>query len=50
MLKLQREKREMAYDWTGETKKSEFAEHLIIALVVFAAGTLTLAFVLTILA
>ncbi|WP_313606499.1 hypothetical protein [Rhizobium sp.] len=39
----------MTYDWTGEARKSEFAEHLIIALVVFASCTLALAFLLMIL-
>lgn len=39
----------MTYDWTGEARKSEFAEQLIIALVVFAGGTLAIAFLLMIL-
>jgi hypothetical protein len=49
MLKLQQQEREMTYDWTGEARKSEFAEQLIIALVVFAGGTLAIAFLLMIL-
>jgi hypothetical protein len=39
----------MTYDWTGEARKSEFAEHLVITRVVFAGGTLAIAFLLTIL-
>jgi hypothetical protein len=37
----------MTYDWTGETKKSELADQIVIALVTFGSGTLALALLLT---
>jgi hypothetical protein len=36
----------MTYDWTGETKKSRHAEQVIIALLIFSAGAMVIAFLL----